>query len=59
MFGHNPVLSGRPVGRWQTYTSHCDRQSSIFNLHIFVFISRVFYFMFMNVMTHDFKAGRS
>jgi hypothetical protein len=44
MFGHKPVLSGRPVCRWQTYTPHCDRQSSIFNLHIFVFISRIFIF---------------
>ena len=59
MFGHNAVLSGRPVCRWQTYTPHCDRQSSIFNLHFCFYFPYFYFFMFRNIMTHDFKAGRS
>jgi hypothetical protein len=26
MFGHNPVLSGRPVCRWQTYTPEVNME---------------------------------
>ena len=33
------------VSPWQTYSPYCDRQSSIFNLHIFVFISPVLFYV--------------